>query len=213
MRISFFSFLGLLLVLGMASSGPSYGPVLAPTISPDVVITDPRAGEALQGVILVEGRIRGEAVSSVEVSFTYSSGRPRNWFFIAEVDLQDEESSQYNFQFDWDTTKVTDGIYVLRVKAVYEGGQEVEATVSDLRVRNYSPVETQTPRPLGTTSPTPETPEAAQQTALPTPSPLSPNPVSLERGEITAALGKGLAVAGGVFACYGLYVVIKKITR
>ncbi|MFO8037686.1 MAG: hypothetical protein R6U57_13770 [Anaerolineales bacterium] len=213
MRISFFSFLGFLLTLGLASPALSTGPVLAPTISPDVVITDPRPGEALQGVVLVEGRVRGEDFSSAELTFTYASGAPRNWFFIGEVDLEDEESSQYDFRFEWDTTQVTDGDYDLRVKAIYEGGQEVEATVSDLRIRNYSPVETQTPRPLGTTSPTPETPEAAQQTSIPTPTPLPPNPVSLERRDITAALGKGLAVVGGAFACYGLYVLIRKMTR
>ncbi len=213
MRISIFSVLGLLLVLGLSSPGLPHGPVLAPTISPEVIVTDPRAGEALQGVVLVEGRIRGESLSSVELTFTYGSGTPKNWFFITEVDLEDQESSQYSFQFEWDTTKVTDGVYHLRVKAIYEGGQEVEATVSDLRIRNYSPIETQTPRPLGTTSPTPATPEVAEQTSAPTPTPLPPNPVALENREITAALGKGLAVVGGGFALYGLYVLIRKISR
>lgn len=213
MRISYFSFLGFLLALGLAYPGLSSGPLPAPTISPDVVITDPRGGEALQGVVLVEGRIRGEDFSSAALAFTYAAGSPKNWFFIAEVDLQEEESSQYNFRFEWDTTKVTDGVYDLRVKAVYEGGQEIEATVSSLRIRNYSPVETHTPQPLGTTSPTPETPEAVQQTAVPTPTSLPPNPVSLEERDIATALGKGLAVVGGIFACYGLYILIRKITR
>jgi len=213
MRLSLSAFLGIFLVLSFAFPGMASDVAQAPTISPEVVISKPRAGEALQGVMIVEGRIRGDSLSSARLMFRYASETSSTWFYILEVDFEDEGSSQQEFRLEWDTTTVSDGNYDLRVIAVYRGGQEVGATVSNLRIRNYSPIETTTPRPLGTTSPTQATLETPERTPVPTPTPFPPNAVTLQRGEIINALEKGLAAAGGLFLALGVYHVVKKWRR
>ena len=208
-------FLGLLFLLHAFLSGGGLDPVRAQTITPDIIVTRPRDGEALQGVVIVEGRIRGRGLQAAEAGFAYPSESPQNWFFLTDIPLQGGSSSQQEFRFEWDTTKVTDGTYNLRIKADYVEGDEAVVMVSDLRVRNYSPVETNTPIPAGSETPTqaqPDvTPEVTDTPASPTSLPT--NPVSLQRGDITRALAWGLVAVAGVFGVYGVYRLLRSRVR
>jgi len=205
MRTTAYSVFAFLLLLGILIPGGKQPSAQAPTIAPDVILAHPREGEALQGVAIIEGRVQGEGISEVRVSFAYAQGTPGNWFYISGVELDTGGGSQDEFQVEWDTTKITDGNYDIRVRVDYQDGQQVTAMVSGLRIRNYSAVETSTPQPPGTKISTAQATVTAQPTVFPTPSPFPSNPATLQQRELYGAVLKGLGVVGGLFMLYGLY--------
>jgi hypothetical protein len=153
----------------------------------------------------VTGRLPSEGFRSAELSFNYDQDPRQTWFLIARFDEPVEDRLA-----DWDTTVLTDGEYALRLQVELEDGKRFEATVPGLRVRNYSPVETDTPAP--TPSPPPgETPAPSPsplptETARPpTPTPLPPNPASISGQDIQGSLLKGALAAVGGLAMLGLY--------
>ncbi len=205
MRITSYFIFALLLLSGLMHPGIKQSQAQAPTIAPDVIVTVPREGEALQGVAIIEGRVQGEGVRGVRVSFAYAEGTPGNWFYISSLELDTEGGAQEDFQVEWDTTKITDGQYDIRVRVDYRDDSQVSTTVSGLRIRNYSPVETSTPQPPGRAVSTAQVRLTGETTAVPTPSPLPSNPATLQEEELYGAVLKGLGLVGGSFLLYGLY--------
>lgn len=210
MRITLYSIFAFFLLLGLMPPGVRQPLAQAPTVAPDVILNRPREGEALQGVASIEGRVQGEGVRGVRVSFTHAEGTPGNWFYISDMELDTEGGSQEDFQVEWDTTKITDGNYHIRVSVDYRDGRQVSTTVSGVRIRNYSPIETATPQPAGTLNPTAQLTETPERTAAPTPSPLPSNPATLQVEELQGALLKGLGVVMGCFLLLGLYHWIRR---
>ena len=54
----------------------------------------------------------------------------------------------------WDTSSISDGNYRLRLTVYYKDSTKAEYFADEIRVRNYSPIETDTPAPGVLTSPT-----------------------------------------------------------
>ena len=196
--------------IAQASSNPQA------TIVKSIFLQSPREGQALQGVELIEGKMRGEGFIQGIIHFSYSdsSAQDRSWFFVAEIDGENQGSSQTAFQVEWDTTQITDGDYDLRVVAEYEGGAAIFEVVPDLRIRNHSPVETAVPgsptEVIGdgpTLSPSP-TPEPQR-----TPTLLPPNPVEVRADDLQRVLLiTGIAVAG-FFIVGIIYWILSSKTR
>jgi hypothetical protein len=173
------------------------------TILKSIFIQSPREGQALQGVELIEGKIRGEGFLKGRIHFSYSDSpeQDRTWFFIAEIEGENQDSSQTAFLVEWDTTQITDGNYDLRLVAEYSGEAAIFELVPNLRIRNHTPVETATPPPIiegeeEETLPSPSsTPEAEN-----TPTPLPPNPAEVRTGDLQRVLViSGIVVAGLFF--------------
>ena len=122
--------------------------------SAGVEITTPRPGTPLQGTVAIEGSTIVEGFISWEVTFGYASDSTGTWFLIAEGDQQVSSGELTQ----WDTTTITDGNYNLRLTVYLQGGRREHYLVSDLRVRNYSPIETITPTPTLTATPYTVTP-------------------------------------------------------
>jgi len=180
------------------------------TIAQSIFIQSPREGQALQGLEIIEGKIRGEGFIQGKISFSYADVENPTWFFIADVDPERDDSSQASFKLDWDTNQITDGNYNLRVVAEYRSGPTIFELIPDLRIRNHSPVETSTPAPIEEQG----TPEA---TATPTPesiientsTPLPENPVVIKSESLLRTLvGSGIFVVV-VFLAGGTYWFIK----
>ncbi|OQX60861.1 MAG: hypothetical protein B5M51_09625 [Anaerolinea sp. 4484_236] len=200
-----FTFLFMIAFLGgVAFSEMQPANAATPTPSSWVELNTPQDGAVLQGVVAITGAARGGGMQTAELSFAYPSDETGTWFFIAEID-----STATEFQIEWDTTAITDGTYNLRLKATYANGEVLTKFISNVRVRNYTPIETKTPKPT-------QTPATAGQTASPkdTPSPtptlLPANPATVEKGDIFNALGVGLAFTGSLFALLGIYFGLKK---
>lgn len=185
-----------------------------PTISPSIFIQSPREGQPLQGIIIIEGRIRGEGFSSGKISFSYALDNADTWFFIADIIPVVEDSSQTAFKIEWDTTQITDGNYHLRVLADYKGRATIFERIQNLRIRNYSAVETSTPASEEVRAETNQSPTPTQRVlSLNTPTPLPENPAELE----SIQLFRVLVIAGilvlGIFIFGAIYFRIRNRDR
>jgi hypothetical protein len=196
--------LSTLALVSILTPGPVLaGPDLQATIVKSIFIQNPREGQALQGVEIIEGKIRGEGFLAGSIHFSYSEApsQQRTWFYLAELAGDTQDSSQTAFQVEWDTTQITDGDYDLRVVAEYSGGAAIFEVVTGLRIRNYSPIETPTPG-LSSEGNGVETPLPVLDTPEPknTATQLPPNPVEVQSRDLQQVLLiSGVAVAGIFF--------------
>jgi len=175
-------------------------PVSAQAPGSQVSIRSPQAGEALWGQVTITGSSDVAGFVSAEVSFSYANDPTGTWFLIAAS----SQPARDGTLAVWDTTTITDGLYTLRLRVMLADGSYVDVTVPDLRVRNYTPVETSTP----TVAPLQATPIAASTvtpTPFPTPTALPPNPAALSQSSIYASLGYGVVGAFLVLLIFGVY--------
>ena len=177
-----------------------------PTPSSWIELIAPGDGEALQGVVAVTGEAKGGGLQSVELSFAYPTDKTGTWFFLAEI----APAEAAEFQMEWDTTVITDGEYDLRLRATYANGTVLTELAESVRIRNYTPLETETPSPTETPLPTEPGVFPVETVLPPTLTPLPPNPAAVKTGDIFNALGIGLAIVGGLFALVGIYAALKK---
>lgn len=184
-----------------------------------VEITAPASGAPLQGTVAITGSTTIEDFISWEITFGYASDTTGTWFLIAEGN----ESVSSGELTLWDTTTISDADYNLRLTVFLDGGRREHFLVNNLRVRNYSPIETITPTPTLTATPFTETPHPSMtptntaqptDTAVPnTPTPLPTNPVTITQSAINNSLMRGAAGALAAFVLIGLYLSIKQIMR
>jgi hypothetical protein len=171
----------------------------------DPVIDEPRPGGVLQGVVTITGTSDIAGFVSAEISFTYTDDPTGTWFLIA---INEQPVSNHTL-VTWDTTVITDGNYVIRLRVNLTDGSIREFLVSDLRVRNYSPVETPTPLPVA--------PEATplptiKPTAMPFPTPtvLPRNPATLAPTDVSASILYGGMAAILTFIFIGIYLWLRR---
>lgn len=197
-----------------AQAGP-----LAPTPSRTAMafgISIPLPGHAAQGVTSIQGDSALQGFARAEISFAYIDA-PETWFLIAESSTPVENG----VLAQWDTTTITDGNYTLRLIVWQMDGSQQSALVEGVRVRNYSPIETDTPTPLPPATQSMATPQpTATVTPTPTVTPipptataLPPNPAELSMDQGLDGMGKGILAAAGLFAASGVYYQIRRIRR
>ena len=181
---------------------------------PQVAIYSPTPGQALQGTISITGHTSVEGFLRAELSFAYTQDLTDTWFLIYESDktVSAGELTQ------WDTSTITDGEYNIRLIVTLEDGSHLTAQNSNLRVRNYTPIETQTPEFTVTHSPGDTlvptiTPTSTVTPLPPTATPLPPNPAQITPQDLLVTIGKGILVAFGFFALMGIYQLIRSVTR
>ena len=175
---------------------------------PEAGILSPSSGEALQGIMPIIGTTNVEGALSWVLSFSYDNDSRETWFLISEGDqvLSDETLAQ------WDTTILTDGNYQLRLR-IYLRKQEISDTIiTNLRVRNYTTVETSTPTIVPTHGP--------MSTIIPTetiypasPTPFPENPIEIAESDIQNSLVRGAQTAVAMIALVGLYSSIRNKIR
>lgn len=178
-----------------------------------VAITSPAAEEVVRGTVTVTGRLDYSSFAAAELEFGYAANPTNTWFSIRSFSQPVVDTTLAS----WDTTSITDGNYILRLRVTFEDGTFQEATVpiqigNDL-VPTPLPEPTSTMEPEMALLPTPFL-LAASPTATdlprPTPTPLPPNPVSLEYAEIYGSLGRGALVILGLFAVAGIILRVRR---
>jgi hypothetical protein len=136
-----------------------------PTIVPRVQIISPAPGMQLGGVVSIIGTVQAPDLVSFSLAFGPGDD-PGQWIPIGEERREMVVRGRLAF---WDTTKIPDGLYTLRLRMVH-GGKTVQYTdyyVGNLLVANA-------PRTL---TPWPTLPPTATPTATATPTPtLTPGP-------------------------------------
>jgi hypothetical protein len=172
-------------------------------VRPEIV--SPRPGEALQGRVTITGASNAIGFASYELAFAYPSDPTGTWFLIA----QSERPVQEGTLGEWDTTLVTDGNYTLRLRVFLDDGSSLEVLVPDVRVRNYTPVETPTagPAPVFPT----RTPFAfAPSLPGPTSTPLPVNPAALTSERLRAGLGYGALAMLSLLILLSAYLFLRR---
>jgi len=188
--------------------------LIAAQDAPSLAITSPAPQEVLRGEVTITGRLDLPSFLSAQLDFAYASNPTNTWFTI-QVFTQPLVDSTLAV---WDTTSITDGEYVLRLRANFEDGTFQEVTVP-IQIGNDVPIPTPTVEPTATLEeniilvPTPFLLAASPTpTDLPrsTPTPLPTNPASLEQNEIYASLGRGALVILSLFALAGLIIRVRR---
>jgi hypothetical protein len=188
-----------------------------PTPAPQPVIDSPLPGQAVQGSAAITGSTFVEGFASAELTFGYVDDPTGTWFFIEQM----QAPVQAGVLATWDTTILTDGNYNLRLVVTRQDGSQVELIVPEIRVRNYTPIETSTPTlpvptqtsPPGATPVPSATPTATATPVPPTPTALPANPAVVTGDDLTYNLLRGGLVALAVFATFGLVFALARYVR
>lgn len=189
---------------------PFINPFFSQNYQLDVVrITSPNEGEVLQGNVYIEGTVSGSTFQFAEISFQYQDSQSSNWFEIGTIDspIVDDTIGV------WDTSRIADGIYRIRVVAHYEDDRVQEAIVNNLDIRNYTPLDPSvTEEPVVNEMDEPES-QVTATPAVPTltvPTPMPKNEIVVSRTQFFLTLLQG-AIFGVLFlAVIVIFVIIRR---
>jgi hypothetical protein len=193
------------------------------------VITSPLDGASLTGLVPITGSATHPQFTRYELSFGYSPNLTDTWFSI-----QPPATSQVVNEVlgRWDTTLISDGLYVLRLRVFYGDNAYLETFVANVRVANATPtappptLEPPTPGPTATAGPTNTAPAIAlppTSTARPTtvagggpasagdPPPAEAGPLNLDM--VGAAFVGGVRLTAIAFLLMAAYVSLKAVLR
>ncbi|MGE5072837.1 MAG: hypothetical protein ACM3MF_05350 [Anaerolineae bacterium] len=184
--------------------------------APVPAITSPIDGQAVQGQVRVTGVTDVPGFASAEVDFGYDPDPTDAWFTIQTASLP----VSGDLLATWDTTAITDGDYILRLRVTLQDGSYQDA-FAKVRVRNYTPTITPSPAITPTATPRLEVPTpiilptTASATAevlplAPTPTQLPPNPAGLAPGEVFSRFGRGALVVGLLVLGFGALVRLRR---
>lgn len=176
--------------------------------SPPIAITSPAPGEAVRAEVTITGTTDISGFTSSQLDFSYASNPTDTWFAL-QTSTQPVVDSPLA---TWDTTLISDGDYVIRLRVFVEDGtfQEVIVPVkvqNDTPILTPTPVVPPTPDKLEVQLPTPFLVAASPtltSTPRPTPTPLPSNAVSVNQTAIYISLGRGALVILGLFAFVGI---------
>lgn len=187
--------------------------LIAAQDSAPIGITSPAPGEAVRGQVTLVGTTNASNFVSAQLDFSYASDEASTWFPIQALSQPVFDSPLYT----WDTTPITDGEYILRLRVFLADGSFQEVTVPITLQNDLLPTPTPAPTPtaeavtallptpfLLAASPTPTEPPRATPTSLPE------NPVSLNDSEIYLSLGRGALVILGLFALASLIIRVRR---
>lgn len=171
----------------------------------------PRAGQALQGVVLVSGSTNINGFQSAEFAFSHAgaSARESDWFLIQYSDEPVEDGDLAV----WDTTTISDGDYQLRVSVLLADGRTRETVVDNLRVRNYTAIETATPSPAPEGAVEVSPTEVEPVLSVMTPTALPANPVVLTGNDVRRNLITGIIAGASILGFLGFYTLLRKWLR
>jgi hypothetical protein len=214
-----------ILPLGIPGSGRPQAQVQAspaavtatPHPGSEIQIISPRQGVSIQGSMPVIVDTTLMNFQSVELTFGYAEDASQTWFLI----YQGIQPVTGTMLVLWDTSTITDGDYTLRMVVTFTDGSQKSVLAPGIRVRNYTPVETDTPAPIpATTTAMPAStplptlaPSPTQQAATPEPAPPEANPAELQREEVTQSIGKGVLVVFALFALAASFQWLKSRIR
>ena len=165
-------------------------------------IHEPIGGEAIDGVVTIEGSASHPSFVSYDLSFAHLDNPTETWFLIGDAVHTPVTDGRLGL---WDTTGITDGFYTLRLRVHLNNNIMLESFVEGLRIRNSTPIETSTPQP----GRVPATPTIALPTRTPRSTPL-PFPGGTHPSTVLRTFTGGL-IAGVLFLLsLGIYLFIRR---
>jgi hypothetical protein len=177
-----------------------------------VELSSPQPGAVLQGAVPVIGKVDPPGLRSWELLFAYADNYQDGSSFIL---TQGDRAVQDDSLIVWDTTLIPDGNYRLILRVFLADGREEDFVVDNLRVRNYSPVETATP-PVVERIPTPTesiTLQPSPTAILATATAYQPNPGSVRREQVVESALRGIGLAALSLLLLGIYLSVRRRGR
>ena len=171
----------------------------------EIKLISPQNGEAVQGLVEIFGTTETDEFIDYEISFSLMSDSERTWFPV----IYSQESVDEDTLAEWNTSTLTDGSYAIRLIINLVDQDPIIIIIEEIRVRNYTPIETPTPAPTGTAVPG-ELPTATASPVPPTATALPGNPAEIVPAEINSALTWGIGATVGILILLGLYSLIKR---
>ena len=172
------------------------------------LVDSPKPGQALQGVVTITGNTNISNFQSAQVSFRYDRNDNSSWFLLQQSTQPVDNGSLAT----WDTTTIADDTYRLQVVVTLQDGTTLETEVPGLRVRNYTPVETNTPAPNSSVTQTaPLVGILTTQTAFPTPTDFPANPARVSPAALASSALQGGVVTAIIFMLIGGYLLLRSI--
>jgi hypothetical protein len=189
-------------MLGMVMTFPE---LVQRTRAGDPVVLVPRQGDVLQGVVIIYGSTYLPGFVSAEIAFSYADDPTGTWFLISMMN-----QPVFNDRLVlWDTTVITDGDYVLRLRVYMTDGNYRDTFVLDLRVRNYTIVEAVPPNVLATVA-TPLLTNLPTASLFPTPTSLPHNPAALAPTDVALSIVHGGMAAILFLLTIGIYLFFRR---
>ena len=163
--------------------------LLAAQSDSPVTITSPLDGDIVAGDVTIKGTTDVLGFASSQLDFAYASDSTGTWFPLGTFSQPKIDSPLAV----WNTSLITDGDYILRLRVTLEDGTFEEATVqvkaqNDAPILTPTPLVTSTPDQLVLQMPTPFLVAASPTPTLtprPTPTPLPTNAASLNQVPFT----------------------------
>jgi hypothetical protein len=184
-------------------------PTRTPVGFPQIIITNPLQGQALQGQISIQGAVVAQNFSSAQIEFSYIEDQTDTWFLISDL----EQPVDYDVIAMWDTSTITDGNYNIRITVHTQDGQKNSMLISNLRVRNYNPIETNTPQPIRIQTSQPLATQRYTSTPIPpSPTTLPTNPAQITKMDVQRSLERGVLLITGFFLVIGVILWIRRQT-
>jgi hypothetical protein len=185
------------LVLGIFFISAVSWPVAAAQTDGHAEISRPAEGDSVSGVVTILGSASSPSFDHFELSFGYDPNPTDTWFPVG-----DSVTTQVSFGRLglWDTTKITDGTYALRLTVTLDDGSVLEDIVEGIEVRGAG--SERTAPESGTPAPSEVPAIGGSITGLATPTmetAVTSQPPARERG----SNGRGIDVAGVVLAGAG----------
>jgi len=177
----------------------------------DVFISSPAPGQVVQGLVEITGNAAPEGFEEYALNF-YLQDSTLETAFEIENSTKKVESGKLG---DWETSTLTDDTYVLELRVTLLNGDELVHRVEDVRVRNYSPIETSTPE--AEIAPTNQEPvpteeyieEKAVTPDASSPPDLAPNPAEIDTKNIQSSIIRGAIIGALGIMLLAVYRVLK----
>jgi hypothetical protein len=178
--------------------------------STNITIVSPQAGDVLRGQVDIVGNMDVPNFASAELAFSYADSA-ESWFTIQTFPQPAKEP----VIAVWDTTTVTDGDYTLHLRVFLQDGSSQDVVVSDLKIRNDTPLPTESPTAtlpsqFSTPLPTSTAPPESSLPTFPSPTPLPANPASVTQSSIYLNFARGALITLVLFAFFSLILRLRK---
>ncbi len=166
----------------------------------EIKLISPIEGAAVQGLVQILGTTETDDFLDYEISFSIMTENTPNWFQIIKSEVPVDESTLA----EWNTSTITDGSYSLKLTVSLQDRDSIIKIINNIRVRNYSAIETSTPSPTMTNNPR-ELSTATSSPMPPTATSIPANPAQINKMDINAALIWGIGGTLMLLALLGFY--------
>ena len=163
-------------------------------------ITQPSPGSPVQGIVTILGSANHPSFASYDLAFAFADDSTGTWFGIGSPATTPVVDGPLGL---WDTTQISPGRYVLRLRVNLSTGAVLESQVSDVHIG--------LPATVPSAAPKSPTPERASATSTSVPSPLTSSQApSPARDPVGAALAIGAGMAAGGLVLFGAFVGLQR---